>query len=253
MKTLLFIVVIFIILGSIAYIEVIHSQPPVQILAAMDHSSSVAGNCSGLEQETRSAIAQQGIRNGSMFTILLMGSSTQDAEPRVIFSHPIPVPSSNIYGRNPVAFEKRHSEFLAKVRSACESTGRAQDSPIFRMFQRAVDQLRRTCSPTAMCYLFAKTDLEETSDPLLTQVLARAAKDPSVSLPPTLARSIDNSGISVEICGVAEKTARRGGVRSSASPEALGRLWKAIFTHPELVSMHPFCGGHSGKERTIPS
>jgi hypothetical protein len=174
-----------------------------------------------------------------------MGKSALAPEPRPVFAAEMPVLKRDVYGEEIAQQEhlKATAALLAKVRQTCEAKDGASDSPILRLVQRGVEHLRQSCTPTALCHLLVKTDLiEENGDRRLTAAIARAAKDDDVALPAELAGSIDNAGIHVRFCGLAEVAPRRPGTPAQAPSDVLKRLWTGVFTNPDMVSFEPFCG-----------
>jgi hypothetical protein len=223
----------------------VSAVPRADAVLAIDTSVSVARNCERAEQAARSLAAQKGMEAGSVLSVLVMGSAPADPEPTLVFSEPIPTPPTTVYGRDNGAFAKAQQDYFGKIRRACETAPESRRSPILRMVARAIEDLRRTCPGSAHCFLTVKTDLEEDVDPDLTAAIRRAAKDRSAVAPHELVGTLDNAGIDVTFCGVAEVGAMRG-IARRLSPEALAGIWKALFTHPNLVSVQPFCTSSAG-------
>lgn len=192
MKLLLFIFIAAV--GGVIYYHYANLQSPAQIVLGLDPSVSVRQNCAAIEQTAKAFLTQPGVGEGSSLTFLAMGRAAHDPEPRRVFEERIPFPSGEVFGNDPAAFEKKKEAFVKSVRTACDAISSTPDSPILRLVQRGIEHLRQSCSPAGTCYMTVKTDLlEESGDALLTAVIARAAKDSSVTLPPELSGSIDNA------------------------------------------------------------
>lgn len=229
--------------------EYTHTTPPAHIVISPDNSESVEPGCNGLIQATQTLIGQAGFQKGSTVTLLAMGRSALAPEPRLVFSQEIPTESEEVYGSNPDAYKKAMETFLKSLHRSCGEAQAipASDSPILRLMERSIAHLRTLCAPKGGCYAVIKSDAIETVDVRLARVISRAAVDGSVTLPPELVGALDNTGISnLKICGVSQIKARKPGTPAPPSPETLGRIWKSLFTHPELVSIEPFCGRSEG-------
>ncbi len=223
----------------------IHTTPPAHIVITPDNSGSVEPGCNGLIQATQMLLGTEDFQKGSTVTLLAMGRSALAPEPRRVFSAQIPTESEDVYGKDPDAYKEAMNRFLMGLQNACSEaqSSPAADSPILRLVERGLAHLRTVCAPNGGCYLIVKSDLIETVDARLTRAISRAASDGSVSVAPELAGTLDNTGISVRFCGVSQVTPRKPRTPAPPSPETLGRIWKSLFTHPDLVSIEPFCGG----------
>jgi hypothetical protein len=215
--------------------------PLAHTILALDPSVSVQRNCRDLRDGTKTFLeSKAGIREGSTLTMLVMGRSAHNPNPKAVFSELIPVPLDTVYG-DKEAQKQAEAQFYARIEQVCEAEQGGSGSPIYELVQQGIAQLRGPalgCKPEGRCYYLIKTDLDDDVKPALRAVLQRAVRVPDVPLPPEFARSIDNAGIEITFCGVAEVTDRR---TSGASAEVRMRIWKELFTHPELVSFQPFC------------
>jgi hypothetical protein len=217
------------------------TPPPAHVVLAIDHSLSVARNCGGLRKEGERLLAQPAVQQGSTVTLLGIGRSARDPEPARLFDKPVPTESDAVFGRDDSAFQREQAAFLSQLEKSCEAAEASKDSPIVRLVTQGLAHLRsRNCRADGRCFLTIATDMQEDVEPALRAAIERVARRPSTPLPPTLAGTLDNAGIEVRFCGGSEL--RPGAKRLRAAPETLARLWKGIFTHPELVSFQPFCG-----------
>ena len=221
--------------------EYILAPPPAQITLGVDVSPSVERDCAGLVAEAARAISQDGVKEGSQLSLLAMGRNAANPEPARLFKGPVPVETDGVFGRDEAAFKKTRQTFLASIQKACESAQSSQGSPVLRMVDRGIADLRtRGCAGKAACIYIIQSDLEDDSDPKLRAAIALAAKNAGAKLPAELAGSINNAGITLEFCGTSEVRALRS--HAHAAPETLASLWKDLLTHPELVSFQPYCG-----------
>ncbi len=221
--------------------EYVLAAPPTQVGLGIDVSPSVERDCAGLAAEAARAISESGIRDGSIVSLLAMGRNAANPEPARLFKAPVPLDADGVFGRDEAAFKASRQKSLENIRKACESAPASKGSPLLRMVERGIADLRsRGCAGKASCFYIIQTDLEDDADPKLRAAIAKAAKDPGAKLPAKLAGSIDNAGIRLEFCGTAEVRAVRSHVH--AAPDTLTNLWMGLFAHPELVSFQPYCG-----------
>lgn len=228
--------------GAVAVVDYALRPPTGHIGLGVDPSLSVKRDCSGLRAMAETLTFAKSIQEGSTLTLLAMG----DPEPLRLFDKPLPISSDNVFGRDEAAFKKRRENFFAELQAACEATPTIPRSPVLRLVSRGIAHLRgRGCASAGLCYFTFQTDLNDDVDPKLGPVLQRAAEDPNVELTPELAGAIDNAGIHVQFCGTSEVQAPKKSEkpkRRHASPDSLARIWRGLFTDPNLVTFQPYCG-----------
>lgn len=243
MKLLMLLILVAIIVAIFVHQE----APRAYAVVGPDTSLSVSMNCANIEQVISALMKRQGMREGSTIAFFKIGDGPNDPEPKRLLELIVPGESENFYNRDQArkGYEKKVKELTAAIRQSCEAIAPTKFSPILRMVTRSIEHLRTLCPKDGPCYATFKTDLVDDVDAQLAPVIAKAAKDPSIALPPELSGSIDNAGIQVAFCGAAEVRARKAGSATPPSPETLKRLWTGIFRHPELIFFEPFCGNVS--------
>ena len=221
------------------------TKPPLAHAAiGVDSSLSVERNCGGVRSVAKALLKKNGIREGSTLTFLAMGKSPSDPEPQPLFSQRIPIEGDSVYSRpeQERAYRETVDALLADVEGACAEIDDRRHTPLYRLVRQGLTQLRsgeETCPPEGRCFFVVKSDLIEDVHPALTDLLARAATDPTTPVPPEIAGSLDNSGIEVLFAGIAELRPVKNAARV-ALPETRERIWRELFAHPELVAFQPF-------------
>ena len=216
--------------------------PAAHVALSLDPSASVERKCGDLPGATRNFLgATPGVKAGSTLTMLVMGTDTRNAQPKLAFSAAVPIPPDTVYGKDNEAHAKAEEEFFGKIEQHCTSAKAGSGSPIYELVKQGLAHLQSSpslCGPKRPCASLIKTDLDEDVNPSIRSVLDRAVKDPGVSVPAELARSLNNAGVDVTFCGVAEVLPRR---KPGASLDARQQIWTAMFTNPELVHFQPYC------------
>lgn len=213
-----------------------------------DPSESVLGGCDCIAALVKRALAAPGIGDGSTIAVMATGDESTASEPRLLTSLDVPSNRRALEGRNAVA--RQREELLSNIKNQCEQLPRTKTSPIFRAIGRAVEHLRSLgCGPDLECSVYVQTDLEETSDSQIRKALDQPIRDKRV-----LPAPINNDGINVVICGVAETTGRTigedGKARQMTKPrdpervDRIGSVWSALFTNPEQVKFEPYAPKH---------
>lgn len=217
------------------------TPPPAHSVVAVDISASIERDCVGLRKEGERLLSHSAIQPGSTVTLLAIGRSGLDPEPTRLFDKALPIESDDVFGRDESAFARERQAFMGQLQKSCESAAATKSSPVLRLITQSLAHLRsRGCKAGGPCFLTVQTDMEEDVEPALRAAIQRAAKRPTIELPTDLAGSLDNAGIEVKFCGSSD--ARPRAKQSRAAPATLARLWKAMFTRPELVSFQPYCG-----------
>jgi len=213
------------------------------VMVGDDSSISVEKKCADLRNALQSFLVNKpGIRDGSTLAFLVIGADFRNPDPSLRFSEVIPVRSDSVYGQDEQKFHQAENQFFDKVEGICEAAEVRRSSPIYELVRQGIAHLRSVgCGPGGPCYYLIKTDLDEDIQPELRAAIERAAKNPSAEVSPELSGSIDNRAVVIHVCGTSEATPRRETGRAPASPDARIRIWRQLFTHPELVSFSPFC------------
>jgi hypothetical protein len=142
-----------------------------------------------------------------------------------------------------VSSEKKLRAVAADIVEKCRELPRTEISPVTLMSRRAVENLRsRGCKDGTNCSLLLVTDGYDNAESAVRHTLADPRRD--IALKPL----IDNSGISVSIYGLAETTGegdrKQGRIASRRhnvqSADRVATVLRRLFTHPELVSLHPY-------------
>jgi hypothetical protein len=234
-------------LGFVGWrVHVSQVRPVPDFVVIEDPSSSHATGCESLLGLTQRAMRGT-VRKGSNLTILVLGDAATSNEPRELGLYPIPTSDRVMEGLR--AIREREEQVLDDVQNKCQSIRHTTVSPIFLGVEQGVADLRaQGCKRYSGCILFMDTDLQENQDRLFLKMLRG---DRGVAF----AQPIDNTGIGIEICGVAvtagPATDRTNGVILSAQPrsperdEELRRAWLSVFTEPQTITFEPYCPGVS--------
>lgn len=206
-----------------------HPTPHVAVLN--DRSDSLPHDCGAIE-----ALGQRSLKLpfvGPKSTLALF--STTDSEPTFVATFKLPAAKLTTESKRKQA--EAEKAFFADLRHRCENLPLRQTSPLLRSIRQVVSHLKiQNRSPNAGHYLIARTDLQETADASLKRLLLQ----PVGTKVPENARQIDNAGINVIVCGIAEGIPPRTG-QSEYNIERIKEVWLALFNHPELVVLEPYC------------
>ncbi len=218
------------------------TTPPLEnAVLDLDPSGSVLRNCADFAQGSQQWLAgKPGIREGSKLTMLIMGTDAVNVEPTPVFTTDIPIQDDVVIGGDPRAYKDAQEKLAGDVEHACETAKAGSRSPIYQMVRQSIALLRGPHGDGHGVVLL-KSDLDDDAHPALSAVLHEAARHPDVDVPAELAGSLDNANVSIDICGTAELAPRKVG-NPAASFDTRLRIWKAMFTHPGLVTVQPFCG-----------
>lgn len=225
-----------------------HLSPlPVQVAIVLDLSDSVEPDkdCQILSALILKGFNIKGIRKNSKMFISGTGNPATAFEPVSFAAFDLPISDKVMEGREAVIRVKK--DLLFNLTSECRKNQvMTRNSPIFLAVKRAVEQLQANgCLGTVECYLFVRTDGEETEEPWLKQSL-KAGKMLKKEKPAL----INNTGIRVSFCGFSEtrgevmeknKKKKLTQKRAARSAEFLNHLWKEVFTEPDNVVIMPLC------------
>jgi len=223
------------------------SVPPAHIALVLDASDSMQENAGqqavlGL---LKGGLRVPGIKKGSKLFVSVVGGPATAMEPVAVASMDIPVSNRVMEGRG--AVEKERRELVSKVLEEYSSKAiETKCTPVFLAVKRGLDQLHAAgCREKSTCYLFVRSDGEETEEPWIRESISRL-RVPKNGAPSVL----DNRGIKVRWCGLAEtrgvlteKNKKRSLTpqRSAARSEFLVSVLRSLFSEPDNVIFEPFC------------
>jgi hypothetical protein len=210
-----------------------------------DWSQSTASYCSKTVELGRKAINSPQMEQGSTVTFLLTGDAATANEPRNLGTFRVPVSMKALEGEQTSAEEQE--KILTAVKAKCEQTPPAQTSSIFLAVKSGVELLRNNgCkSSSDKCQMFVHSDLQENAEPQI-----KAALNGNAQAFKKLPAPIDNRGIRLTICGIAEtkgtitenKKARKLTTnRTAQQSDLIRQVWSGLFAEPQAVSFSPFC------------
>lgn len=221
------------------------TPPPAHIGVLIDTSVSVDRKCQELKDFTVAVIARHpAFRNGSSLSMLTMGGSAANAQPRLQWSGAIPFGTGVVFGQDAERDQEAQEEFEAQIENACASAEPSTHSPIFEMTRQGIAHLRSGntgCKDSDTCMLIVKTDLEDDVHPLVKRAIGNLRNGKIVALPDELRGVLDNRGMQVQFCGLSELAKRSRNSPAVTSQEDLKRLWQSFFSDPALVSFQPYC------------
>jgi hypothetical protein len=142
------------------------------------------------------------------------------------------------------AIDQEESALVEDLIRRCDEQGGADRSPLYLAIRRGIEELRALgCHDGTGCVLYVQSDLAENGDSGLRKALLG---DPHASLP----APIDNRGIVVHICGIAETSGPADGrgrlvtehrLRGAKRADLTVAIWLREFTTPSLVFFEPHC------------
>jgi len=214
-----------------------HGEMPAQAAMVFDSSKSGAVGCPQAGAIAVRLTSMPHFSRKSRLALILLGDRSNGFAGRLAGVFDIPVSTRVMEGKG--AHLRQQQQLADSVQRACESAPKAERSPILSAVKSAFDHLRSAgCGAATHCTLFLVTDGEENVNPDLRAALAGS----KAALKKATGR-VDNNGISVSICGLAQtRSASLGRVTRSFAPEdRLRTVWTAIFTAPDFVNTAPYC------------
>jgi len=219
-------------------------RPVAQFAFIQDPSDSIAADCDRTVGLVERALAAPEVGEGSTITMLALGDEKTANEPRWLGHFEVPVIRRVIEGQRASAREKQ--DLLANVRKRCSEVKETLRSPIFVGLKRGVEHLKVTGSPEDSRHLFIQTDGEEFDNKAIMEALNQRPGARAI-----LPSPIDNAGVDVKFCGMAEtvgqiagadrRVQRKSRPRSEERADRLREVWLKLFTTPDLVSFEPYC------------
>ena len=214
------------------------------VVIVRDPSASTADGCGSVVGLADRALKTPGLARVATITLLAIGDEETAHEPRLLGEFRVPEVRRVIEGKR--AAVRQREELFAGLRARCEEARQTQVSPVFLGTKRGVERLRSVGAEGDNKILYVQTDGEETADPQIKRAL-NGAPAGGLKLP----GPIQNDGVSVVICGLAETTGQttnvEGKLRRLTRPrdprhaDRMTAVWKSLFTNPELVSLEPYC------------
>jgi hypothetical protein len=204
--------------------------PGARVALLYDRSKSAPPGCDSVVALAQRALTLPDLRPGSTLTFFATGTSVTSLEPSLVRMYPLPV--GRLATEAPRRLRERQDTFAKDLRGRCMSLPRASISPLFRAVKEIIAQLRAGGSnkPTAL-YLLVRSDLRETADPAIKRALSKSSA--------TRRALIDNHGVHISFCGLAETLGSRSD--ASSGVDHIQAVWTTLFTDPELVTFEPYC------------
>jgi hypothetical protein len=228
-----------------------HREPTkvTHIAELIDNSNSLPDNPAVLLGLAERAISQA--KSKSTLTLIQVGDVSTNNEPKLIGTYDIPYSKKSIEGKKSI--ERQRAQFLSDLEQQLKKVTRTTTaSPIFLGLRRTVQQLRsRGCGNSDACSIFVRTDGEETAE----GSIKTAITDSSASLE-GLPR-IDNRGIAVLFCGLAEvndagasdseitlakkkrQKPRVPVLHDAARIDRVSQVWSSVLMEPAVFQ--PYC------------
>ncbi|MFL6214537.1 MAG: hypothetical protein ACJ74J_11675 [Blastocatellia bacterium] len=211
-----------------------------------DLSDSVLSGCDCTAALVKRAFADPHAGNGSTVTVTGTGDASSAGEPKLVMSVPVPATRNALEDRD--AAGKLREKVIGDIKAECEKLKQTKVSPIFIAIKRAVEHLRASgCGKETGCTVYVQSDLEETGDSQIKAALNRTGTDK-----PPLPEPINNDGIRIIFCGIAETSGeatssdgRKRALTPVHNPQRADRIravWSALFTNPERLTFEPYCG-----------
>jgi hypothetical protein len=215
-----------------------------------DRSLSTLLPCPSVGGLVKRVLSLPEVNRQSVLLVLATGDSSTLGEP-VEITRLVGFKSARAM-ETPAGVERRESGLVGDIVKGCSGLPRTSITPDFLATRRAIEQLRALgCRSGTGCRLLFQTDGDENVEVGIRRALVGSRA------PVELPAPIDNVGIAVTICGLAETTgqsdvgqasrARRN--HSGRSADRVVEVLRHFFTAPNLVTFEPVCpkaGGVGG-------
>ncbi len=210
-----------------------------------DRSESTAIGPESVAASAKHALESPDLGKGSKVTVIATGDASSASEPVLVASFEVPVNGRVLEGRS--AALDRREELLGDLKKKCETLPRTRSSPIYLAVKRGIEELRaQGCDADSKCVLHVQSDLEENANAQI-----KAALDGRSGASSALPAPINNDGITIVICGIAETvgvakgsdgvTRRLSGNRDPQRDDRVVEVWRKLFTTPGNVTFQPYC------------
>lgn len=209
-----------------------------------DSSDSFTGKCLAVVASAEQVNAQPNLSPASTFSVVTLGDESTANEPRLLATYSIPRTRQVIEGLHADA---RHQQAMYKdLWNKCILVQPVSVSPIFLAVKQSVAFLQaKGCAQNSHCLLSVHSDLEENVERAIRERI-RTGRAAGV-----LPAPIDNRGITVSFCGLAETAGLRGDAsghqtrktapRDPDREDRIRQTWRSLFTSPENVTFSPYC------------
>ncbi len=221
---------------------------PAQAVIVRDRSDSQRGGCDRVAGMSQELIDTLPFTDGSAIAFIVTGDNSTAGEPVLVAALGVPTSKRVTEGKSIVI--QRQQALVQKLREGCREAGQTKQSPIYLAIRRAVEYARaHGCDGRNQCVVYVQSDLEELSERSIRDSISGSgpAERRNRLLLPT---SIDNNGIDVKICGLAETagTVETAGDRRTLTPkhdarraDEIVRIWRKLFTDPNRVGFNSHC------------
>ncbi len=217
---------------------------PGHVAIVVDPSDSRQKVCDQVGEIARRQMNDPAMHRGSTITLFSTGGPASANEPVQRGSFALPDTRGTMAG--PEAIATKRQELVTSITARCMEIPETTASPVFQGLKRVVEFLREQDSrPNAHLTVYALTDGEETE----VKEIKKAFDQPKGS--PIAIPQIDNAGVNIQICGVAETigtVAVAGGKQETKTrprdPQRADRereVWEHAFSQPTSVGINPYC------------
>jgi hypothetical protein len=224
------------------------AAPPAQAVIVRDRSDSQLGGCDRVAGMSQELIAAFPFTDGSAIALFVTGDDRTAGEPVLALAVEVPTTKRVIEGKSVVTV--RRAALVEKLREACRAAGQTTQSPIYLAVRRAVEYARaHGCDGRNECVVYVQSDLEELSEKSVRDSIRKAPNTHRRNIAPLPTR-IDNKGIDVKICGLAETagTVESSDKRRTLTPkhdaqraDEIVNVWQKLFTNPNHVVFNSHC------------
>jgi hypothetical protein len=210
------------------------------------HSGSRESACLTVAGIAERLVQQSTDTPGSLMEVLALGDSSRGGEPLKLSSQE-QMPARTALSTGKAAIVRQQHAYVVKIYENCVKATAPEYSAIHLGIERMLEYARsKKCGSDSRCVVYVDTDGNENVEPSLKAKLQGLplSRHESVVL-------LDNSGVDVRFCGLAERTVdvaerkglggRREAFRSHKNPTHMEDVWRSFFTHPDQVSFEPYC------------
>jgi hypothetical protein len=209
-----------------------------------DSSESFTGGCLAVVAEAEKVNSQPNSSAASTFSVVTLGDDSTASEPRLLATYSIPRTRQVIEGLH--ADARHRQEMYRNIWNKCISVKPVSVSPIFLAVKQSVAFLHaKGCAEQSHCVLNVHSDLQENVERTIRERIQTGHSSGLLPAP------IDNRGITVSFCGLAETAGlrkgtsghqvRQTGLRDSEREDRIRQTWRLLFTNPENVTFSPYC------------
>ncbi len=220
-------------------IGVIEDQTP-------SHAASREQSCLEVAALSESAVDHAGGHPNARLSVWALGDASRAAEP-VALTPQDTIPMRTMLSMGKDALHKQQRAYLVAIYDNCVHAPSPQYSAVYLAIERMLESLRvQGCMKGVECAIWVDSDGEENALLPLEQRLEGISPKRTDAVAP-----LDNTGISVHFCGLAETSVdpaklttsgdRRAIFRTHRAPDHVADVWRSIFNDPAGVSFAPFC------------